>query len=94
MRENKAQITQHEIILYQTDEANVSISVFFMDETFWLTQRAMAELFEQTAALTQDHGKTANWLLGETLRLMKERGMDAEELANQVNKNTKEFFKI
>ncbi len=45
MRENKAQITQHEIILYQTDEANVSISVFFKDETFWLTQRAMAELF-------------------------------------------------
>lgn len=33
------------IVLYQTEDGNVSISVIFKDETFWLTQKAMAELF-------------------------------------------------
>jgi len=46
MRNNNELVPQHEIILYQTDNANVSVSVFFKDETFWLTQRAMAELFD------------------------------------------------
>lgn len=46
MRNNNELVPQHEIILYQTDDAKVSVSVFFKDETFWLTQRAMAELFD------------------------------------------------
>lgn len=33
------------IVLYQTEDGNVSISVIFKDETFWLTQKAMSELF-------------------------------------------------
>ena len=36
---------QQEIVLYQMDDSNVCISVVFKDETFWLTQKAMAELF-------------------------------------------------
>lgn len=36
---------QNNIILYQTDEGNVYVSVVFKDETFWLTQKAMGELF-------------------------------------------------
>ena len=40
---------QHEIILYQVDDTNVCVSVFYKDETFWLTQKAMAELFDCTA---------------------------------------------
>ncbi len=39
-------MAQNKIILYQTDNSNVTISVFFKDETFWLTQKAMSELFE------------------------------------------------
>ena len=35
---------QHEIILYQMDDTNVCINVIYEDETFWLTQKAMAEL--------------------------------------------------
>ena len=46
MRNNNELIPQQEIILYQTDDTNVSVSVFYKDETFWLTQRAMAELFD------------------------------------------------
>ena len=39
---------QHEIVLYQVDDTNVCVSVIYKDETFWLTQRAMAELFDCT----------------------------------------------
>lgn len=34
-----------EILLYTTPEGNASIEVFFENETFWLSQKKMAELF-------------------------------------------------
>ena len=34
-----------EIIIYRTPEGKVSVDVVFSEETFWLTQKAMAELF-------------------------------------------------
>lgn len=37
---------EHEIVLYQIDNSNVCVSVYFKDETFWATQKVMAELFE------------------------------------------------
>ena len=37
---------EHEIVLYQIDKTNICVSVFFREETFWMTQRAMAELFD------------------------------------------------
>lgn len=37
---------QHEVILYQIDETNVCVNVIFKDETFWLSQKLMAELFD------------------------------------------------
>ena len=37
---------EHEIILYQIDKTNICVSVFFREETFWMTQKAMAELFD------------------------------------------------
>ncbi|MCQ2274356.1 MAG: virulence RhuM family protein [Bacteroidales bacterium] len=33
------------IVLYQMDNSNVYVSVYYSDETFWMTQKAMAELF-------------------------------------------------
>jgi len=36
---------EHEIILYQIENTNICVNVIFKDETFWLTQKAMAELF-------------------------------------------------
>lgn len=39
MKENK-------IILYQDEEKNVIVDVLFDNETFWLTQKLMAELFD------------------------------------------------
>ena len=37
---------EHEIVLYQLDDTNVCVNVIFENETFWLTQKAMAELFD------------------------------------------------
>ena len=37
---------EHEIVLYQIDKTNICVSVFFSEETFWMTQKAMAELFD------------------------------------------------
>ena len=33
------------IILYETEDGNVNIDVVLRDETIWLTQKSMAELF-------------------------------------------------
>ena len=37
---------EHEVVLYQIDKTNICVSVFFREETFWMTQKAMAELFD------------------------------------------------
>lgn len=37
---------EHEIVLYQIEKTNICVSVFFREETFWMTQKAMAELFD------------------------------------------------
>ena len=37
---------QNKIILYVAENINISVDVFYKDETFWLTQKAMANLFE------------------------------------------------
>ncbi|MFT4155905.1 RhuM family protein [Parafilimonas sp.] len=34
-----------EIIFYATPEGNIKVEVLYNDETFWLTQKKMAELF-------------------------------------------------
>jgi len=38
-------IKQGEILLYSNDNSKAYINVIFKDETFWLTQKAMGELF-------------------------------------------------
>lgn len=38
----------NKIVLYQEDDRNISVDVLFNDETFWLTQKSMAELLDVT----------------------------------------------
>ncbi len=40
----------------------------------------MADLFEETTALGADAKKVSNWLMGETMRLLKERSMDPQDI--------------
>lgn len=48
---------ENKIILYQTDEGKVKVSVYFTDENFWLTQKAMGELFDVQKAAISKHLK-------------------------------------
>ena len=45
MAKNSVDNYQQKVVLYQEENANVVVSVAYRDETFWLTQKAMAELF-------------------------------------------------
>ncbi len=44
MEENKSQI-----VIYQTEDGETKLDVRFQDETVWLTQKLMAELFQTTS---------------------------------------------
>ena len=42
--------------------------------------KKLADIFEETVALCRNPKKVSNWLMGETMRLLKDREMDAEDL--------------
>ncbi len=46
---------QGDLILYQTDEGLVRIEVHYEDETFWLSQKRMAELFGVDVRTVNEH---------------------------------------
>lgn len=39
-------MNESNILLYETEEGKVNVDVILKDETIWLTQKSMAELFE------------------------------------------------
>ncbi len=39
---------EHEVVLYQVEGSNICVNVMFKEDTFWMTQKAMADLFECT----------------------------------------------
>ena len=43
--------------------------------------KRMADFFEETTALCGKPKKVSNWLMGETMRLLKENGLDAEDIS-------------
>ena len=40
---------ENKILLYTTPQGDIRISVRFENDTFWLTQKAMAMLFDTTS---------------------------------------------
>lgn len=48
---------QSKIILYQTDEGKIKINVYYAEESFWLTQKAMGELFDVDRTVITKHLK-------------------------------------
>lgn len=48
---------QGEIIIYQTDNGETKIDVRFVDETVWLTQAQLVELFQSSKANISEHIK-------------------------------------
>ena len=46
---------QNEIIIYQTEDGKTQIDVNMQDETIWLTQKQMAELFDKNVKTINEH---------------------------------------
>jgi len=46
-----------EILIYQNQEGNIKIDVRLEDETIWLTQAQICELFEKSKATISEHIK-------------------------------------
>ena len=69
LREAKRQRYQDEFGLPEYD-ANILTSA-----------KKMADVFEATTAICNKPKKVSNWLMGETLRLLKENNMDPEDLS-------------
>jgi hypothetical protein len=44
-------------VIFQTEDGKVNIDVFFKDETLWLTQKRIAELFEKGRSTITEHLK-------------------------------------
>lgn len=57
MFDNELEKNQGEIIIYQTDDGNTKIDVKMKDETVWLTQQQMAELFQTSRTNVIEHIK-------------------------------------
>lgn len=48
---------QKPILLYQTIDSNINVEVTYIDETFWLTQKAIAQLFGVERSVVTKHIK-------------------------------------
>ena len=46
---------QGDIVIYQTEDGDTKIDVRFVDETVWLTQQQMAELFQSSRSNIVEH---------------------------------------
>ncbi len=55
--DNKTENSQGEVLIYQTDDGNTNIDVRFVDETVWLTQQQMADLFQSSRSNIVEHIK-------------------------------------
>ena len=54
MKDNIVPI-EDEIVLYQSEDGNVKVDVLFQDETVWLTQEQMAQLFGKGRTTITEH---------------------------------------
>jgi len=48
-------LKSNDVVFYQTENADVVVNVVYKDETFWLTQKAMAALFNVNPQAVTKH---------------------------------------
>ena len=51
----KKEANKSQIIIYKTEDGQIKIDVRFYNETVWLTQNALAELFQTTKQNISQH---------------------------------------
>jgi len=75
------QTEEGSIILYRTDEDSVNIQVLFVDETVWMSQKRMAELFGADIRTVNEHlrnvynsGELAQKATNRNFRIVQQEG--------------------
>ena len=63
--------TTGEIVLYKSEDGNIKVDVLLQDETVWLTQSQMSELFQKSTSTINEHIKN----IFEEKELIEERVM-------------------
>ena len=54
-REDHDSAHQGEIVIYQTEDGDTKLDVRFVDETVWLTQAQLVDLFQSSKANISEH---------------------------------------
>ena len=85
---------EHEIVLYQIEDTNICVNVIFKEETFWMTQKALAELFDVNVPAISKHLSN----IFEDGELIKESTVSKMEIVQKEgNRNVKreqEFYNL
>ena len=56
-KEYRSNIAEGEIIIYQAEDGHTKIDVKFVDETVWLTQTQLCELYQTSKSNISEHIK-------------------------------------
>ena len=88
---NKKEQNKSDLILYQTEDGKTRLEVRLQDETAWLTQKMMADLFQVVVSTTNEYIKNTfaegELMIGPTVRkflIVQKEG--AREVSRSVNK--------
>ena len=92
--ETKNMPQTNNIVFYQTENADVVVNVVYKDETFWLSQKAMAALFDVNPQAITKHLSN----IYEELELVKDSTCSIlEQVQKEGNRNVKrsvEFYNL
>ena len=75
IKDNQPELRDEKLARY---EAEFGLPEY--DAQILTSEKKLADLFEATSAICNKPKKVSNWLMGETMRLLKDREMDAEDL--------------
>ena len=76
LRKEQPEFREEKQVRYQEEYGLPAYDAEILTES-----KHLAGLFEETAKLSGNAKKTANWFMGEVLRLMKDKGMDPEQVS-------------
>ena len=80
--------TASPVVLYTTDDGQVTVQVIFANETFWLTQKTVADLFDVTVPAISKHLKLTvdtTGLEGEANKVLADHGRVVQILTNLIS---------
>ena len=85
---------EHEIVLYQIEDTNICVNVIFKEETFWMTQKALAELFDVNVPAISKH-LTNIFEDGELIKELTVSKMEiVQKEGNRNVKREQEFYNL